>query len=122
MCGHSQINGEAAALSVPIGVPRVNTTVSLERCLDIFAKSTERKQTKCTACRKVDGITASRRIRQLAKYAVMNIARVDDMGKIRTRIPIPTGKLNLAPWFASLDSGKNYHHEVIAVAEHRGEE
>ena len=119
-CGYSQLSGKETTLSVNIGVPRIDTTTSLEGCLDAFAKSTDRAETKCRVCRNLGGITASRRIQRLAKYAVINVARFDTNGKIGTHIPLPTGELDLAPYFASLDNGEDHRYEVIAVAEHRG--
>ena len=93
---------------------------SLVQCLDDFVKGTALEDYKCNGCGKAGGVTKSTRVQQLARYAVIKLTRTDIAGKIETQLPVPTGVLDLAPWFVSSDTDKGRRYEVTGVIEHFG--
>lgn len=124
LCGHRCISVPTPDLSVIIGIPHRTKATSLSQCLDAFVKGEVVEEYKCENCETPGGVTRSSRVQHLAEYVVIKLTRAVERGglkgKISTSVPIPTGELDLTPWFADPDTGNGHRYEVIGVVEHFG--
>lgn len=117
-CQHEHSN-PAHLVSLPASIPRQKKPLTLEECFSSFEDRNEPSDYKCSVCGKADSTEMATSIVKSHDHLILNIVRVDLIGKNPTTISIPQGPIDLAAWFLGSES-QDTQFEVYGVVRHHG--